>query len=133
MSRPQIHGFDLNCVAISPTTPEAVINRPGALYIAGDEKVIRVLDCPGSVLRGVHALTGVHIIDPAAAARSPRVDRAYIPELGLSNKAAELMSAQEQAEKSARNVDDLAWQTSPLEGQLVTGLSCQSHVHILIS
>lgn len=44
--------------------------------------------------------------------------RAYIPELGLSNKAAESMSALEKSEMEARNVQTLDWSFAPLEGQL---------------
>ena len=48
-----------------------------------------------------------------------RVYKAFIPELGLSNKAAELMSKQEQIELAARGVTDIDWKKQPpLEGQL---------------
>lgn len=47
-----------------------------------------------------------------------RIHRAYIPELGLSNKPASLMSSAEQSEMDARGVDGIDWTASPLEGQL---------------
>ena len=94
-----IHGFDLNCVAITPNSSELV--KPSLLYLAGDEKVIRVLNCPNGVLNGVKKLTEIDILDPLASSNLSnveRVDRAYIPELGLSNKAANLMNKQEQVQ-----------------------------------
>ena len=53
-------------------------------------------------------------LDPSA----PRVRRAYIPELGLSNRASETMSNLEKSEQDARNVQTLDWSYAPLEGQL---------------
>jgi hypothetical protein len=99
VSRPLIHGFDLNCVAITPNSSESV--KPSLLYLAGDEKVIRVLNCPNGVLNGVKKLTEIDILDPLVPSNLSnveRVDRAYIPELGLSNKAANLMNKQEQVQ-----------------------------------
>ena len=49
---------------------------------------------------------------------APRVRRAYIPELGLSNRASETMSSVEKSEQDARNVKTLDWLHAPLEGQL---------------
>jgi hypothetical protein len=46
------------------------------------------------------------------------VHRAYIPELGLSNKPAVQMSQDEVVEMEARGVEGLTWETCPLEGQL---------------
>jgi hypothetical protein len=47
-----------------------------------------------------------------------RVVRAYIPELGLSNKPFSLMSKTELSEMTARGVEGLDWSRPPLEGQL---------------
>lgn len=44
--------------------------------------------------------------------------KAYIPELGLSNKAAEFMSKEELKEQAARGVVALDYSSAPLEGQL---------------
>ena len=50
---------------------------------------------------------------------SDKVYRAYIPELGLSNKPADLMSEEEVNEQVSRGVDTSLWVTGPpLEGQL---------------
>ena len=120
VSRPQIHGYDLNCVAITSSSVHfgnAPSTPPGLLFIACDEKVIRVLDAPRGVILGVKKLCEVDILG-SDTPTSTRVDRAYIPELGLSNKAADLMSSQEQAEYAARNVLNLSWASPPLEGQV---------------
>ena len=90
LSRPQIHGYDLQAVAVSPacTGPQRHL-----LYSAGDEKVLRVYDAPGVVLDGLARLCRV---EPGPdESPSPfvafsgggdgRVQRAYITELGLSN------------------------------------------------
>lgn len=47
-----------------------------------------------------------------------RIEQAYIPELGLSNKAQECMSRQEQTEQEARCVARISWAAAPLESQL---------------
>lgn len=47
-----------------------------------------------------------------------RVEQAYIPELGLSNKGKESMSHQEIKDQVARGVATLNWRSPPLESQL---------------
>lgn len=47
-----------------------------------------------------------------------RIEQAYIPELGLSNKAQEHMSKQEQTDQEARSVARINWASEPLESQL---------------
>lgn len=90
VSRPQIHGYDLNCLVQAP--------QPGAhtLYTAGEEKLIRAFDAPRSVLTGITVLCG---IAQSSSVETARIEQAYIPELGLSNKALEFMSKQEQTEQ----------------------------------
>ncbi|KAJ4985030.1 Elongator complex protein 2 [Stagonosporopsis vannaccii] len=72
-SRPQIHGYDLNCVdAISDTQ-----------FVSGaDEKLLRVFDEPKGVADMLSKLCG---IECRSTADLP--DAANIPVLGLSNKA----------------------------------------------
>ena len=72
---------------------------------------MRVLRCPNGVLRGVECLTGVRIV--RSQEYDAGVECAYLPELNLSNKAAELMSEAEHQEKEARNITNVAW-TKPL-------------------
>lgn len=125
ISRPQIHGYDLLSIAINPSISSYL------LYSSADEKLIRIFDAPSSVIDGlvvlcninkneksnenVHEKNSIHeinldftddVIDCEYSSIS-RVRRAYIPELGLSNRAAEMMSSQERTEQDARNVQGL--------------------------
>lgn len=74
LSRPQIHGYDLNCIdALSDTT-----------FVSGaDEKLMRVFSEPKAVAKLLHRLTGA--VDATIVDSLP--DAANVPSLGLSNKA----------------------------------------------
>ena len=75
MSRPQIHGYDLNCIDS--------INQSS--FISGaDEKLLRVFDEPQATADLLHHLCGVKF-----DAQQSLPDTANIPVLGLSNKAVE--------------------------------------------
>lgn len=54
VSRPQIHGYELYSVAVSPHTGKHI------LYSSGDEKLLRVFDAPSCVLDGFKSLCGVN-------------------------------------------------------------------------
>lgn len=80
MARPQIHGYDLNCLDVLSATQ----------FVSGaDEKLMRVFNLPRAVARILHDVAGIntgggngddgHDIDMA--------DAANMPVLGLSNKA----------------------------------------------
>ena len=116
ISRPQIHGYDLHSIAVTPSLDKYLI------YSGADEKVLRVFDAPSCVIEGLTTLCGRNRIKPTSTGTSdstgPRVTRAYIPELGLSNRASETMSNQEKTDQDARNVQTLNWTYTPLEGQL---------------
>lgn len=72
-ARPQIHGYDLNCVTCTKSDQ----------FVSGaDEKLLRVFDKPRSLATMLKKLCG---IDPSDAADLP--ESAAIPVLGLSNKA----------------------------------------------
>lgn len=76
MSRPQIHGYDLNCI-------DSLSNNS---FVSGaDEKLMRVFTAPKAVVRLGSRLTG-HDTDEAALDSLP-AEAADIPVLGLSNKA----------------------------------------------
>lgn len=86
MARPQIHGYDLNCIdALSETR-----------FVSGaDEKLMRVFAEPRAVARMLHAVAG---IGSAEVAGDDMPDAANMPVLGLSNKATvETDEAQEAA------------------------------------
>ncbi|KIW10240.1 hypothetical protein PV08_11202 [Exophiala spinifera] len=73
-ARPQIHGYDLNC--ITSTTPHQFSS-------GADEKLLRVFNEPRDIALMLHRLC--HIPLPAEDKALP--DTAAIPVLGLSNKA----------------------------------------------
>ncbi|KAH0559788.1 hypothetical protein GP486_003691 [Trichoglossum hirsutum] len=72
-SRPQIHGYDLNCVD----------SLGSSQFISGaDEKLLRVFEEPKTIARLLQRLCGINEL------RSEELpDAANIPVLGLSNKA----------------------------------------------
>ena len=77
-ARPQIHGYDLNCIA-------CVNNRQ---FVSGaDEKLLRVFDMPSLSARILHSLCGMEIPKDNVPAS------ANIPVLGLSNKVTEASGA----------------------------------------
>jgi len=74
ISRPQIHGYDINSIASLTST----------CFVSGaDEKVVRVFSLPGTVRNLLKRLNGlsIHSGDVATSAN--------VPLLGLSNKAAD--------------------------------------------
>lgn len=83
-SRPQIHGYDLNCI-------DAVTNSQ---FITGaDEKLLRVFDEPKGVAQMLNKLCDID-----ASASSDLPDAANIPVLGLSNKAIQAVGDDEPIE-----------------------------------
>lgn len=73
-ARPQIHGYDLNCVqSLSPTR-----------FVSGaDEKLLRVFDQPKNVAEMLGRLCGISSPDEVES----MAEAANLPVLGLSNKA----------------------------------------------
>ncbi|KAI0422230.1 WD40-repeat-containing domain protein [Xylaria grammica] len=77
MARPQIHGYDLNCID----------SLGDSQFVSGaDEKLMRVFDEPKAVARLLNRLCGISGSDTAVEAMP---DAANMPVLGLSNKAIE--------------------------------------------
>ncbi|KAK0754582.1 WD domain-containing protein [Schizothecium vesticola] len=74
LARPQIHGYDLNCIDTL---------GPSSFVSGADEKLLRVFTTPQSVARLLARLTPVPL--PPDASTLP--DAANMPVLGLSNKA----------------------------------------------
>ncbi|CAD0105844.1 unnamed protein product [Aureobasidium uvarum] len=84
MARPQIHGYDLNCLSAIGATQ----------FISGaDEKLLRVFNKPKAVAHLLAKLGGT--AEDAADADLP--DAANIPVLGLSNKAINALTPEEEA------------------------------------
>eukprot|EP00842_Homolaphlyctis_polyrhiza_P005820 jgi/Hompol1/6239/HPOL_004898-RA len=75
IARPQIHGYDLNCIAFVHKYQ----------YISGaDEKIVRVFDAPRTFAMTLQNITG---IAEARDVLDHRPVGANVPALGLSNKA----------------------------------------------
>ncbi|KAM7184830.1 Elongator complex protein 2 [Rhypophila sp. PSN 637] len=81
MSRPQIHGYDLNCIdSLGPSS-----------FVSGaDEKLMRVFTKPKAVAKMLSTLTGIST-DSSSGGDDPLPDAANMPVLGLSNKAIDVM------------------------------------------
>lgn len=76
MSRPQIHGYDLNCIDTLSNTS----------FVSGaDEKLMRVFSAPKAVVRLVSRITGQETSQESLDTLP--AEAADIPVLGLSNKA----------------------------------------------
>mmetsp|Transcript_28996 Transcript_28996/g.43753 ORF Transcript_28996/g.43753 Transcript_28996/m.43753 type:complete len:891 (-) Transcript_28996:2589-5261(-) len=100
VGRPQVHGYDLTsitCIGYGASSSSSERKTGGEKkhrFVSGaDEKLLRVFDAPSSTLRLLRSLR-----NEASAKdeeKEDRVERAYIPSLGLSNKA----EAKEQMEE----------------------------------
>ena len=73
VARPQIHGYDLNCVTCNSTSQ---------FTTGADEKLLRVFDKPKAIAKMLYRLCEIDIPDDETLP-----DTAAIPVLGLSNKA----------------------------------------------
>ncbi|KAK4519809.1 uncharacterized protein ATC70_010051 [Mucor velutinosus] len=75
MGRPQVHGYDIKCIAFV---------RDWQFVSGADEKVLRVFDAPKSCVESLAGLTG----DKSMLENTERLPvGANLPALGLSNKA----------------------------------------------
>ena len=79
IARPQVHGHDLNCLA--------VIKGPGNhRYVSGaDEKVARVFEAPGAFLYSLYSFTGTADAD-GFKREDVQIVGANMSALGLSQK-----------------------------------------------
>lgn len=92
VGRPQVHGYDMTSIACIGGHGDDE-GEPRHRFVSGaDEKVLRVFDAPVSTLRLLSSLKSLR--DPSARGLedesndvSWRVERAFLPSLGLSNKA----------------------------------------------
>lgn len=91
-SRPQIHGYDLNCIAA--ITPNQIIS-------GADEKLLRVFNKPKSIAALLSKLCGI-----TSTINNDLPEAANIPVLGLSNKAISTESAQDHADGGATLTED---------------------------
>jgi len=83
LARPQVHGYDLNTVACIGDGNTEPLHR----FVSGaDEKEIRAFDAPLASLRILNLVQGDQIIDKEEDHFEERVERAFVPALGLSNR-----------------------------------------------
>ena len=89
VGRPQVHGYDMTTiVCIGGDNSED--GEPPHRFVSGaDEKLLRVFDAPVSTLRLLTALKSSHGFRRVENSDdfSWRIERAFLPSLGLSNKA----------------------------------------------
>ena len=96
------------------------------MFTGGEEKIIRVFAAPEIVLTGLQRLCNIASSCTYSSSNNnnnnnnnnSRVQRAYIPELGLSNKACDGMTKAEMKEQQSRGVSSVDWRDCPLESQL---------------
>ena len=94
VGRPQVHGYDMTSITCigGQDDEQSEESEPSHRFVSGaDEKVLRVFDAPMSTLRLVSSLKRFR--DPSSVQPSIehnvswRVERAFMPSLGLTNKA----------------------------------------------
>ncbi|KAG7374470.1 WD40 repeat-containing protein [Nitzschia inconspicua] len=107
IARPQVHGYNLSAVTSLSTGDHMDLIATGA-----DEKEIRVFDGTLSFLRMLQAVTGSRSEVEVESTES-RVERAYIPALGLTNKASAADGADEDTSGASKSNTSL-----PLERDL---------------
>jgi elongator complex protein 2 len=116
LARPQVHGYNLTTLTSISTT-----QRRHTIVTGADEKEIRVFDAPRNALT---LLQQVMVQESSSSTSTPeddgleRVDRAYIPSLGLSNKASATDGAQEDTEGIRSGDEDDEQIHLPLERDL---------------
>lgn len=95
VGRPQVHGYDMNsivCIGGEDDNSDKD-GEPRHRFVSGaDEKVLRVFDAPASTLRLFRSITRLRGIVANSNESPPkesswRSERAFMPSLGLSNKA----------------------------------------------
>jgi elongator complex protein 2 len=94
IARPQVHGYNLSAVASLSTADHRDLMVTGA-----DEKEIRVFDGTLSFLRMLEMVSGKVTAD----SMDSRVERAYIPALGLTNKATAADGADEDTSGASKS------------------------------
>lgn len=83
IGRPQVHGYDLNSIVCIGDAKGELLHR----FVSGaDEKEIRAFDAPIQTMKLIDILRG-DLEQKTILDKDQRVDRAFIPSLGLSNRA----------------------------------------------
>jgi elongator complex protein 2 len=128
VGRPQVHGYDMTSIACvggtDATTDDGV---PRHRFISGaDEKVLRVFDAPVSTLRLLRSLKQSRLPYSSGNTSAPnedsaswRVERAFLPSLGLSNKATADQEQESSNYSGPTNDDEFAESLDTLEREHV--------------
>lgn len=99
LGRPQIHGYDMQCVAF--------VDR-FRFVSGGDEKLLRLFACPLVFLANYYRLSGDESVRPFIDAPNTSIAQgASVPALGLSNKAVFDVHA-DQTKTAVQNTPNLA-------------------------
>lgn len=97
IARPQIHGYDIECLTFVP-----LADREHLIVTGSDEKVLRVFEAPDMFVDSLKAISGIETKEDSSGTRRSRPLGASVPALGLSNKAVldegELISKMEKQE-----------------------------------
>eukprot|EP00984_Skeletonema_dohrnii_P003326 scaffold1117_cov187-Skeletonema_dohrnii-CCMP3373.AAC.2 len=125
VGRPQVHGYDMTSIACVGGTDATSSDDgvPRHRFISGaDEKVLRVFDAPVSTLRLLGSLKQSRLasyndsnITPNEDSASWRVERAFLPSLGLSNKATADQEQESSKFSGPTNDDEFAESLDTLE------------------
>ncbi|KAL7537175.1 hypothetical protein ACHAXR_007644 [Thalassiosira sp. AJA248-18] len=109
VGRPQVHGYDMtSIVCIGGGVGENDDEEPCHRFVSGaDEKVLRVFDAPKSTLRMLQSMKqqrqqSEEELDQQHPS-SWRVERAFMPSLGLSNKATADTTEDQESSKFSNN------------------------------
>ena len=125
VGRPQVHGYDMTSIAcvggIDATSSDGGV--PRHRFISGaDEKVLRVFDAPVSTLRLLRSLNQSRMASDSENNSTPnedsaswRVERAFLPSLGLSNKATADQEQESSKFSGPKNDDEFAESLDTLE------------------
>ncbi|KAF4546308.1 Rna polymerase ii elongator [Lasiodiplodia theobromae] len=129
-SRPQIHGYDLNCLA--------PLSSPLHFVSGADEKLLRVFDQPSAVAELLSQHCGINTAATTNGAASAGggvklPDAANIPVLGLSNKAIETNDEAAEPDTSAPANDVTAGETTARKAVTLTHPPTEDHLsrHLL--
>ncbi|XP_050074218.1 elongator complex protein 2 [Anopheles maculipalpis] len=95
IGRPQVHGYDMQCLTL--------LSRY-RLASAAEEKIVRIFQAPSNFVQNFRALCGVANDPEGDAVLKSNPMGASVPSLGLSNKA---VFEVEQAEADTRHIKDM--------------------------
>lgn len=110
VARPQVHGYNLAAI-----TSLSCSKHPHFLVSGADEKELRSFHATHLTLRTLENVTGEKLSDGDVM---ERVERAYIPSLGLSNKASAADGAEEDTPDESANNQNRSQVKLPLERDL---------------